>query len=35
MFAYPNRTHSIREGKNTTFHLRKMITDFLHEKLPR
>ena len=34
MFAYPNRTHAIREGKNTTIHLRKMMTDFLHEKLP-
>lgn len=34
MFAYPNRTHSIREGKNTTRHLRAMMTDFLHEKLP-
>lgn len=34
MFSYPNRTHSIREGKNTTRHLRKMMTDFIHEKLP-
>ncbi len=34
MFAYPGRTHSIREGKNTTRHLRRMMTDFLHEKLP-
>jgi dipeptidyl-peptidase 4 len=35
MFAYPNRTHAIREGKNTTRHLREMMTQFLHEKLPR
>jgi dipeptidyl-peptidase-4 len=34
MFAYPNRTHAIREGKNTTRHLREMMTQFLHEKLP-
>ncbi len=35
MFAYPNRTHAIREGTNTTRHLREMMTRFLHEKLPR
>ncbi len=35
MFAYPGRTHAIREGKNTTRHLRQMMTDFLYEKLPR
>jgi dipeptidyl-peptidase-4 len=35
MFAYPNRSHSISEGKNTTRHLRAMMTEFLHEKLPR
>ena len=34
MFAYPNRTHSIRERKNTTVHLRTMMTDFLLTKLP-
>ena len=34
MFAYPNRSHSIREGKNTTRHLRRMMTRFLLEKLP-
>ncbi len=33
-FAYPNRTHAIREGQNTTRHLRQMMTDFIHEKLP-
>lgn len=35
MFAYPNRSHSISEGKNTTRHLREMMTDFIYEKLPR
>ncbi|NND99883.1 MAG: prolyl oligopeptidase family serine peptidase [Pirellulaceae bacterium] len=34
MFAYPNRTHSIRERKNTTRHLRTMMTNFLLEKMP-
>ena len=34
MFAYPNRTHSIRERKNTTRHLRTMMTHFLLEKMP-
>ena len=34
MFAYPNRTHSIRERKNTTRHLRDMMTNFLLEKMP-
>ena len=34
MFAYPNRTHSISERKNTTRHLRQMMTDFLNEKMP-
>lgn len=33
MFAYPNRTHSIREGKNTSRHLREMMTRFLLNKL--
>ncbi len=32
--AYPNRTHSIREGKNTTRHLRELMTRFLLEQLP-
>jgi dipeptidyl-peptidase 4 len=27
MFAYPNRTHAIREGENTTRHLYQMMTD--------
>jgi dipeptidyl-peptidase-4 len=34
MLAYPNRTHSIREGKNTTIHLRTALTDFLRRTLP-
>ena len=34
MFAYPNRTHSIRERKNTTRHLRTMMTEFLLQKMP-
>lgn len=34
MMAYPNRTHSIREGKNTTLHLRALMTRYLLDKLP-
>jgi dipeptidyl-peptidase 4 len=34
MFAYPNRTHAIREGKNTTRHLRAMMTSYLLGHLP-
>ena len=34
MFAYPNRSHSISEGANTTRHLWELITRFLMEKLP-
>jgi dipeptidyl-peptidase-4 len=34
MFAYPNRSHSISEGANTTRHLWTMITRFFREKLP-
>ena len=34
MMAYPNRTHGIFEGKNTTRHLYELLTRFLHEKLP-
>ena len=33
MFAYPNRTHAVRERKNTTRHLRTMMTNYLLEKL--
>lgn len=31
---YPNRTHSINEGKGTTQHLRKLYTAYLKEKCP-
>lgn len=34
MFAYPNRSHSIREGANTTPHLRQMMLQFLLRNLP-
>jgi dipeptidyl-peptidase-4 len=34
MMAYPNRTHSIKERKNTTRHLREMMTRYLLNNLP-
>ncbi|MBN2473689.1 MAG: S9 family peptidase [Pirellulales bacterium] len=34
MMAYPNRSHSIREGVNTTLHLRNLLTRYLQENLP-
>jgi dipeptidyl-peptidase-4 len=34
MMAYPNRSHSISEGQNTTLHLRHLMTRYLNEKLP-
>lgn len=34
MMAYPNRSHGIFEGKNTTRHLYELLTRYLHEKLP-
>jgi dipeptidyl-peptidase-4 len=34
MMAYPNRTHSIREGANTTRHLRALLTRYLLEQVP-
>lgn len=34
MMAYPNRTHAIREGKNTTIHLYRLLTSYLFENLP-
>lgn len=34
MMAYPNRSHGIREGKNTTLHLFRLLTRFLNENLP-
>jgi dipeptidyl-peptidase-4 len=32
--AYPNRSHSISEGTNTTRHLYTLMTDYLHQHLP-
>ena len=32
--AYPNRSHGIYEGKNTSRHLRELLTWYLHENLP-
>ena len=34
MMAYPNRSHAISEGQNTTLHLRQLMTRYLKEKLP-
>lgn len=34
MMAYPNRSHSIREGAGTTVHLRDLLTRYLNENLP-
>jgi dipeptidyl-peptidase-4 len=34
MMAYPNRTHSISEGENTTRHLFELLTRYLKERLP-
>jgi dipeptidyl-peptidase-4 len=34
MFAYPGRSHSISERKNTTRHLHGLLTRFLHDKIP-
>jgi len=34
MMAYPNRTHAINEGKNTTRHLYDLLTRYLCEHLP-
>jgi dipeptidyl-peptidase-4 len=34
LMAYPNRSHSISEGSNTTRHLYAMLTRYLHEHLP-
>ncbi|MHC4877194.1 MAG: S9 family peptidase [Planctomycetota bacterium] len=35
MMAYPYRTHSIREGTNTTRHLRDLMTRYLYQHLLR
>jgi dipeptidyl-peptidase-4 len=34
MMAYPNRTHSISEGENTTRHLFSLLTDYLYRHMP-
>jgi dipeptidyl-peptidase-4 len=34
MMAYPNRSHGIYEGKNTTRHLYTLLTSYLMENLP-
>ncbi len=34
MFAYPNRSHSISESRNTTRHLFGMLTRYLHDTTP-
>ncbi len=34
MMAYPNRTHGIYEGENTTRHLYSLLTRYLNEHLP-
>jgi dipeptidyl-peptidase-4 len=34
MMAYPNRTHGIFEGQNTTIHLYTLLTRYLNEHLP-
>ena len=34
MMAYPNRSHSINEGANTSVHLRKMMTNYFLNHLP-
>jgi len=33
-FAYPNRTHAIREGRNTTAHLYALLSGFLSRRVP-
>ena len=34
MMAYPNRSHAINEGRNTTRHLRELMTRYLEQNLP-
>lgn len=34
MMSYPNRSHGIREGTNTTRHLYELLTRYLKENLP-
>ena len=35
MMAYPNRSHSISEGSNTTRHLFSTLTNFLTKNVPK
>ncbi len=34
MMSYPNRSHGIREGKNTSLHLFELLTQYLMKNLP-
>lgn len=34
MMSYPNRSHGIREGKNTSIHLFSLLTRYLQENMP-
>ncbi len=34
MMAYPGRSHGIREGENTSLHLRELMTRYLLDNLP-
>ncbi|MEK6303699.1 MAG: S9 family peptidase [Acidobacteriota bacterium] len=34
MMAYPNRSHGISEGKNTTRHVYELLTRYLRDKVP-
>lgn len=34
LMAYPNRSHAISEGQNTTRHLFSLMTEYLHRHLP-
>lgn len=34
MMSYPNRSHGIREGKNTSLHLYELLTQYLKKNLP-
>ncbi len=34
LMAYPNRSHAITEGQNTTRHLYSLMTEYLHQHLP-
>ena len=33
MMAYPNRSHAIKEGKNTQHHLYSLMTQYLQDNL--